>query len=322
MEIDRKQCPDFFLDYILYITVTKSLSARTVQEYYLDIRLFLKYLRMMHEPEFQDVQDLQLIPILDMKVSALESVQLQDIYNYLYYVTEERENHDRARGRKVSALRSFFGYLCHHQNAISHDPTEHLELPSPKKTLPRYLTLEQSQQLLLSLDTAYPERDYCILTLFLNCGIRLSELVGLNITDINFKEAKMRVLGKGNKERYVPLPNITLKLLRLYWLQNKDKITNDYLFPKIYKNTNGDFVSPFTIKQAFEKIKENNNLDNSITFHTLRHSFACEYLKSGGDIWELRSLLGHSSINTTMVYLHMAEDFSKVYSPLDEVSNG
>ena len=100
--------PDFFLDYILYITVTKSLSSRTVQEYYLDIRLFLKYLRMMCEPQFQDINDLQQIPIKDMSVSALQSVTLQDLYNYLYYVTEERENHDRARGRKVSALRSFF----------------------------------------------------------------------------------------------------------------------------------------------------------------------------------------------------------------------
>lgn len=96
MEIDRKQCPDFFLDYILYITVTKSLSSRTVQEYYLDIRLFLKYLRMMREPQFQDINDLQQIPIKDMSVSALQSVTLQDLYNYLYYVTEERENHDRA----------------------------------------------------------------------------------------------------------------------------------------------------------------------------------------------------------------------------------
>ena len=205
MEIDRKQCPDFFLDYILYITVTKSLSSRTVQEYYLDIRLFLKYLRMMREPQFQDINDLQQIPIKDMSVSALQSVTLQDLYNYLYYVTEERENHDRARGRKVSALRSFFRYLCQHQKLISQDPTEQLELPSPKKALPRYLTLEQSQQLLQSLNSAYPERDYCILTLFLNCGIRLSELVGLNLSDINFKEAKMRVLGKGNKERMVYL---------------------------------------------------------------------------------------------------------------------
>lgn len=113
--------------------MTKSLSSRTVQEYYLDIRMFLKYLRMMRDSQYQNTDNLHEIPIKDMQISELESVTLQDLYNYLYYVTEERENHDRARGRKVSALRSFFGYLCHHQNLISHDPTERLELPSPKK---------------------------------------------------------------------------------------------------------------------------------------------------------------------------------------------
>lgn len=152
-------------------------------------------------------------------------------------------------------------------------------------------------------------------------GLRISEVVNLKVSDILSTEHKIRVIGKGNKERYAPLPNITLKLLRLYWIQNKNKITNDYLFPSMYKSRKGFNMTPFTIKEAFEKIKKNNNLDKSITFHTLRHSFATEYIKSGGDIWELRSLLGHSSINSTMVYLHMAEDFSKVSSPLDGVDN-
>lgn len=152
-------------------------------------------------------------------------------------------------------------------------------------------------------------------------GLRISEVATLKVSDILSNEHKIRVIGKGNKERYAPLPNITLKFLRLYWIQNKNKITNDYLFPGIYNKTQNTCISSYTIKEAFQKIKENNNLDNSITFHTLRHSFATEYIKSGGDIWELRSLLGHSSINSTMVYLHMAEDFSKVASPLDGVTN-
>ena len=151
-------------------------------------------------------------------------------------------------------------------------------------------------------------------------GLRISEVASLKVSDILSKEHKIRVIGKCNKERYVPLPNITLRLLRTYWLQNKDKIVNDYLFPNINNGKNKcKHINPFTIKQAFQKIKQNNNLDDSITFHTLRHSFACEYIKSGGDIWELRILLGHSSINTTMVYLHMAKDFNEVYSPLDGV---
>ncbi len=151
-------------------------------------------------------------------------------------------------------------------------------------------------------------------------GLRISEVASLKVSDILSKEHKIRIIGKGNKERYAPLPNFTLKLLRLYWIQNKDKITNNYFFPGKYKATKGTCISSFGIKEAFQKIKENNNLDNSITFHTLRHSYATEFIKNGGDIWELKNILGHSSINTTSIYLHMAENFKDVYSPLDEVS--
>lgn len=151
-------------------------------------------------------------------------------------------------------------------------------------------------------------------------GLRISEVASLKVSDILSKEHKIRVVGKGNKERYVPLPNFTLKLLRLYWIQNKNKINNDYFFPGLFRNRINTYTSEFTIKGAFQKIKENNNLDNSITFHTLRHSFATEFIKNGGDIWELKNILGHSSINTTSIYLHMAENFKDVYSPLNEVS--
>ena len=151
-------------------------------------------------------------------------------------------------------------------------------------------------------------------------GLRISEVASLKVSDILSKEHKIRVIGKGNKEIYAPLPDFTLKLLRLYWIQNKDKITNNYFFPGKYKATKGTCITSFGIKEAFEKIKENNNLDNSITFHTLRHSYATEFIKNGGDIWELKNILGHSSINTTSMYLHMAENFKDIYSPLNEVS--
>lgn len=151
-------------------------------------------------------------------------------------------------------------------------------------------------------------------------GLRISEVASLKVSDILSKDHKIHIIGKGNKERYAPLPDFTLKLLRLYWIQNKDIITNDYLFPGIYKTRKNSYISSFGIKEAFQKIKENNHLDDSITFHTLRHSYATEFIKSGGDIWELKNILGHSSINTTSIYLHMAENFEKIYSPLNEVS--
>lgn len=311
MEIDRIQCPDFFLDYILYITVTKSLSKRTIQEYYLDIRLFLKYLRMMKDPTYQNENDLQQIPIRDMSIQLLDQVRLQDLYNYLYYVTEERENHDRSRGRKVSALRSFFGYLCYHQNSISQDPTERLELPSPKKSLPRYLTLEQSQKLLQSVDTTYPERDYCILTLFLNCGIRLSELVGLNMTDINFSEAKMRVLGKGNKERMVYLNDACMTALKNY-LAVRDLPENS---PEkaVFLSKRHTRISKRRVQQIVENALAKAELDGQgYSTHKLRHTAATLMYQYGHvDALTLKEVLGHASTSTTEIYTHLSNQILK-----------
>ena len=193
-------------------------------------------------------------------------------------------------------------------------------LPSCK-TKSRFPKLITKDQFISIINSENNLKHKIWLILAYGSGLRISEVATLKVSDILSKEHKIRVIGKGNKERYVPLPDITLKLLRLYWLNNKDKITNDYLFPGVYEKTKNGHVNPFTIKQAFQKIKKNNQLDNSITFHTLRHSFAMEYIKSGGDIWELRLLMGHASINSTMVYLHMAEDFSKISSPLDGVNN-
>lgn len=149
-------------------------------------------------------------------------------------------------------------------------------------------------------------------------GLRITEVATLKVSDILSKEHKIKVLGKGGKERFVPLPNLTFKLLCVYYNRYKDKLIDGYLFPGIKGNK--PHISSNTIQEAFIKAKQNNNFDKSITFHTLRHSFATEYIKSGGDIWELRSILGHCFINTTMIYLHMAEDFSNVKSPLDGVN--
>jgi len=185
----------------------------------------------------------------------------------------------------------------------------------------RFPILLSKQQVLTMINNEYNLKYKLWIILGYGSGLRINEVATLKVSDILSKEHKIRVIGKGNKERYAPRPDCTLKLLRIYWLKNKDKITDDYLFPSGYQKVKNKHINVQTIKHAFQRIKDNNNLDNSITFHTLRHSFATEYIKSGGDIWELRTLLGHSSINSTMVYLHMAEDFKKVNSPLDGVSN-
>lgn len=181
----------------------------------------------------------------------------------------------------------------------------------------RFPVLISKEQIILMINNENNLKHKLWIILSYGSGLRLSEVASLKVSDILYKEHKMKIIGKGNKERYVSLPNFTLKLLRIYYKQNKDKIINDYLFPGVMNKTKLSHINTYSIQHAFRKIKDNNNLDKSIVFHTLRHSFATEYIKSGGSIWELRSLLGHSSINSTMVYLHMAEDFSKIHSPLD-----
>ena len=206
-------------------------------------------------------------------------------------------------------------YLVNFNRELSNTLLPQSKIPS------RFPKLISKQEFIKMFNSEFNLKHKVWIILAYGSGLRINEVASLKVSDILSKEHKIHIIGKGNRERYAPLPDFTLKLLRLYWIQNKDKITNDYLFPGIYKKTKNLCVTSYTIQQAFQKIKENNQLDTSITFHALRHSFATEFIKSGGDIWELKNILGHSSINTTSIYLHMAENFKNVYSPLNEVKN-
>lgn len=309
MEINRAECPEFLLEYIMHITVTKGLSKRTVQEYYLDIRLFLKYIRLMKDPACADVNNINDISIKDMPVSLLNQVQLQTVYEFLYYIREERENHALARGRKTSALKSFFGFLYQNQGVIDHDPTERLELPSTKKSIPKYLTLEQSRKLLESIDTAFFERDYAIITLFLNCGIRLSELVGLNITDLMLDECQMRVLGKGNKERMVFLNSACMKSVENY-LVTRNEMARDTDEKALFLSKRHTRISKRRVQQIVENALAAAGLSGlGYSTHKLRHTAATLMYQYGNvDALTLKEVLGHASTSTTEIYTHLTNE--------------
>ncbi len=309
MVIDRKECPEFLLDYIFYISVTKGLAKRTVQEYYLDIRLFLKYLRMMKDEACADITNINEISIKDMSISILETVKLQTIYEFLYYTEEERENQTITRGRKTSALKSFFGYICHNQGIISQDPTDRLELPKHKKSIPKFLTLEQSRKLLKSIDTAYFERDYCILTLFLNCGIRLSELVGLNTTDLILDECEMRVLGKGNKERMVYLNEACMAAINNY-LEVRNEIANEATDNALFLSKRHTRISKRRVQQIVENSLAAAGLSGQgFSTHKLRHTAATLMYQYGDvDALTLKEVLGHASTSTTEIYTHLTNE--------------
>lgn len=309
MEIDRKECPEFLIEYILHVTVTKGLSKRTVHEYYLDIRLFLKYLRMMKDPACDSISCLDDIPIKDMPASLLKQVKLQTLYEFLYYIKEERDNQARSRGRKTSALKSFFGFICHNQGLIDQDPTERLELPSQKKSIPKFLTLEQSQKLLESIDTAFFERDYCIITLFLNCGIRLSELVGLNTTDLLLDECQMRVLGKGNKERMVFLNDACMNAIYEY-LSVRNNMKNDATDNALFLSKLHTRISKRRVQQIVENSLSAAGLSGmGYSTHKLRHTAATLMYQYGNvDALTLKEVLGHASTSTTEIYTHLTNE--------------
>ena len=183
--------PEFLNDYWFNLVVAKGKSERTVEGYLIDIRTFLRYLIYI---DSTDDIEFNMISIKKFDVNNLEQVNLKKIYEYIYFLRDDRKNNSKTISRKISSLKSLYKYLTKNVMLINNDPTVNLELPIIKKSLPKYLTLEQSEKLLDSASNSGKEslRDYCIITLFLNCGMRLSELVGLNINDINFNESKMK----------------------------------------------------------------------------------------------------------------------------------
>lgn len=306
MNIDKTQNPKFLNDYLMYISVTKGLSPRTVNEYYFDIRLFLRYLVMM-DKGLEDSKVLEELSIKDITIERMNQVKLEDFYNYLYYIQRERDNNARARGRKVSALKSLFKYLYKNVGLIDQNPADKIELPVQKKSLPKYLQLDECQKLLDSLNRHSSARDYCIIVLFLNCGMRLSELVGIDITDISFEEMRMRVLGKGNKERYVFLNKACISAINAYLAVRKKSETD---CKALFLSSRGTRISKRRVQQIVETALKDADLGNrGLSTHKLRHTAATlMYTYGGADMMTLKEILGHESTSTTEIYTHISND--------------
>ena len=205
--------PEFLNEYLVHIRVVRMLSERTVQEYYLDNRLFLKYIYNLHHDCGCTVDDTD---ISAMTADELQQITVSDVYNYIFYASDERHNNERARYRKLSSLHSFFKYLTKVAHLVREDVTKDIEIPAPRAGLPKFLSLGESLRLLEASGSSDSLRNYCIITIFLNCGVRLSELVGMNVRDIDFTERRMKVLGKGNKERMVYLNDACIDALKKY----------------------------------------------------------------------------------------------------------
>ena len=290
-------------DYLLYMQTIKGKSPKTVDEYFSDIRTFFRFIKVSRgivsaSTPFEDIK------VDDVDIELIKSVTLQDAYEFMNYLLRDRDNNASTRARKTSSLKSFFNYITVKKHLLDKDPIKELETPKRKKSLPKYLTLEQSIELLNAVDGKHKERDYCIITLFLNCGMRLSELVGLNITDIR-PDGTARILGKGNKERIIYLNSACINAIAEYLkVRPMDGVKDrNALFISAHLKR----MSPKTIQALVYKYLEKIGLDSQgYSCHKLRHTAATLMYQHGNvDIRILKEILGHENLGTTEIYTHL-----------------
>lgn len=309
--IEREANPDFVNSFLDYTITILNKSPNTVKEYNYDIANFLKYIKKQFK--LTDEADLKEIKINDMDISILKKITLQDIHGYISYMAIDLKSSPATRARKISAIRVFFKYLTSKAKIIDVNPAQDLETPKLGKRMPRYLSLEESKKLLnVSQDDTDRNsvRDHAIITLFLNCGMRLSELVGINISNIDFSESRMTVIGKGNKERTIYLNKACMNALKDYLsIRPHDKVKNDSR-DALFLSERKERISNRAVQNIVKNELARAGLDTTkYSVHKLRHTAATLMYQYGDvDIRALQELLGHESISTTEIYTHVNDE--------------
>lgn len=313
--------PSLVRQYLNYLAAIKNKSQLTVLEYGSDLRMFFRFIAKSkglcdNSTEFDEIN------ISMMSDEQICSVSLEDAYAFLYFCRTERMNDNNSRARKAVAIKRFYRYL-EVNDKIKENRIAFLESPQTKKSLPKYLTLEQSVKLLNSVDGKFKERDFCILTLFLNCGLRLSELVGINISHIK-DDNTLVVLGKGNKERTVYLNKSCIDAINSYMaVRPADGLKDrDALFISNQKRR----ISNQGVQKIVEGCLARSGLDGlGFSTHKLRHTAATLMYQYGNvDPLQLKEILGHENLSTTEIYTHIHDDQLKQAvdsNPLNDPSN-
>lgn len=310
--INHEENPEYLNSFLDYTLTILNKSPNTVKEYNYDLATFLKFIKIRFNLTQED--DFSLITIKDIDINTIRKITLDDIHAFLSYLTTTYHSKAATRARKASSIRVFFNYLCAKANLIELNPAQNLETPKLDKRLPKYLSLEDSKKLLnvtQNEDNRNMERDYAIITLFLNCGMRLSELVGININDIDFSENKMNVIGKGNKERTIYLNKACMRAVHEYLdVRPKDGIKTDKLNSRkaLFLSERRERISKRTVQHIVDKELIAAGLDTKkYSTHKLRHTAATLMYQYGNvDIRALQEVLGHESISTTEIYTHVA----------------
>ncbi len=296
------EAPEPLSSFLIYIENIQGKSPNTAKSYYYDLSYFYKYLKLNRMQKTSDIS-FRDIPIDDVDLSYIKNVDLSLIYEYMNFLNRELSNSPRSRARKIASLRSFFKYL-HKSGILEQNPLSELETIKLRKTLPVYFTLEDSMDLLSNIDGKNAVRDYCIITLFLNCGMRLSELVGINITDI--RGDVLTVVGKGNKERTIYLNDACINALTDYLSLRKTLPATASSKNALFLSSRNQRISRRTVQHIVEINVKKLGLDpHKYTTHKLRHTAATLMYQAGVDIRALQNILGHEQLSTTEIYTHL-----------------
>jgi len=320
-------CPQILRDFLTYHETIKGQSQRTISEYYLDLRMFLRFMKLMRNdmPIHTKLEDIE---IRDVDVEFVGTITSSDVFDFLSYLANDRAVHPdspaaeygiepAARARKLSALKSFYKYLTVRTKQLQENPVADLEYPKLRKSLPKYLTMEQSAALLRSVSGQNEKRDYAILMLFLNCGIRRSELVGLNMSDVY--EDRIRVVGKGNKERIVYFGSACRKAIDAYLPERRKKVLSDN--KALFGSRDGNRISVTAVHRLVKKHMLAAGLDaTQFSAHKLRHTAATMMLSGGVDVKTVQEVLGHENLNTTQIYTHIENTELKIAAEANPLS--
>ena len=316
--------PETFQQFADYKTIIQGCSQKTVSEYLLDLKSFFSYVVIVRRNEVPTTEMLEKENISSLDISFIENVKTSEIYEYLNYKSKPsdnptgkgitgRPNGKNAIARKLSAIKSFYKYLTVKRHYFEDNPAANIDSPKKPKTLPKHLTESESKKLL---EAVYDDplgknkkRDYCILTLFLNCGMRLSELCGISLSDIDPDLHSLRVIGKGSKERIVYLNEACRQSIIEYLpirKSEKEKGVTDNAF---FVSRLGKRISPKTVQWLVKKYLGEAGLEyKHYSTHKLRHTAATLMYQSGKvDIRVLKDILGHEQLTTTQIYTHVSD---------------
>lgn len=302
-----QQSPMILREFLGYIETIKGRSSNTADEYFTDLRTFFRFMKRLRGLVSSDM-DFESITISDIDLEFLRSITLTDVYEFMNYLRQERSNSNKARARKTTSLRMFFRYLTDNTHQLDYNPLRGVDIPKTGKTLPRYLTLEQSKQLLATAaasQSEFPERDYCMLTLLLNCGLRRAELAAINLQDIR-QDNTLRIHGKGNKQRVVHLNEACREAIAAYLrVRPKDGVKDrEALFLSRLKKRISLQGVHYVVKGYLQHVDGAQDMST----HKLRHTAATMMYQYGQvDIRILQEVLGHENLGTTEIYTHLSD---------------